>query len=173
MQHITIKRLKRTFFNRPTLLVAEKLLGKVLVFKNFQGIITETEAYLGFDDPASHAFKGMTPRTKIMFGKPGVSYVYFIYGKYYCLNIVTEKENYPAAVLIRGVKLLDSEGLYLDGPGKLCRHMGITKLQNGIDITNSEELFIGCINKSLKFSKTARIGIKVGLDKPWRFLAHI
>lgn len=170
---ITIKRLKRSFFNRSTLLVAEELLGKVLVFKNFCGIITETEAYLGFDDPASHAFKGMTPRTKIMFGKPGYSYVYFIYGKYYCLNFVTEKENYPAAVLIRGIKMLDAEGLHLNGPGKLCRYMGITKLQNGIDIINSEELFIGCINKSLKFSKTTRIGIKVGTDKLWRFLAHI
>jgi len=168
-----MKKLKRSFFNRSTLLVAEELIGKVLVFKNYQGIITETEAYFGFDDPASHASKGETPRTKVMFGKPGFSYVYLIYGMYYCLNIVTEKEGFPAAVLIRGVKLLDETGLHLNGPGKICRHMGITKAQNNLDIINIDELYIGCIKQNLSFSKTPRIGIKVGTDKHWRFLAKI
>lgn len=166
-----MKRLKTDFFKRPTLLVAEELLGKVLVFKNFQGIITETEAYMGFDDPASHAFKGETPRTKLMFGKPGFSYVYLIYGMYYCLNIVTEKAGFPAAVLIRGIQLLENPKLNLNGPGKLCRHLGITKAQNGIDMTTSQELYVGCIKQKLAFLKTPRIGIKVGTDKHWRFIA--
>ena len=166
-----MKKLKRTFFNRPTLLVAQELLGKVLVFKNHRGIITETEAYMGFEDPASHAFKGETPRSQIMFGKPGFSYVYLIYGMYHCLNVVTEKVGFPAAVLIRSVKLLDETKLHLNGPGKICRHMGITKAHNTLDITNNDEFYIGCINQTLKFSKTPRIGIKVGKDKLWRFLA--
>lgn len=168
-----MKRLNRSFFNQPTLLVAEELLGKVLVFKNHQGIITETEAYLGFDDPASHAARGETPRTKIMFGKPGFAYVYLIYGMYYCLNIVTENEGFPAAVLIRGLKLLTGSHTHLNGPGKICRYMGITKAQNGIDMVKSPDLKVGCIQKSLEFSKTPRIGIKVGLDKHWRFLAKL
>lgn len=166
-----IKRLTRAFFNRPTLQVAEELIGKVLVFKQHRGIITETEAYIGFDDPASHAFKGETPRTKIMFGKAGFSYVYLIYGMYHCLNIVTEKAGFPAAVLIRGVQLSDVSKLHLDGPGKICRHMGITKAHYGIDVATSEELYLGCIKQTLAFSKTPRIGIKVATDRLWRFLA--
>src|SRR2546430_489923 len=101
------KRLPRSFFVRPTLQVAEELLGKLLVFNNQRGLITETEAYIGQDDPACHAARGMTPRTQVMFGPPGFSYVYFIYGMYHCFNVVTEPEGFPAAVLIRGIKLLD------------------------------------------------------------------
>jgi len=168
-----MKRLKHSFFNRPTLLVAEELLGKVLVFKEYQGIITETEAYSGFDDPASHAFKGETPRTKLMFGKAGFSYVYLIYGMYHCLNIVTEKEGFPAAVLIRGIKLLDKTRLHLNGPGKICRYLNITKKENALNMITSNELYVGCINQQYSFSKTPRIGIKVGTDKLWRFLANI
>ncbi len=166
-----MQKLNRDFFDRPTLVVAQELLGKVLVFKNYKGIITETEAYLGFKDPASHAAKGETPRTKIMFGQAGFSYVYLIYGMYYCLNIVTEKEGFPAAVLIRGIKLLDEANTHLDGPGKLCRHLGITKEHNGIDMTTNDELYVACIKQKLKHTKTPRIGIKVGTDKLWRFLA--
>jgi len=170
-----MKRLKKTFFNRPTLLVAEELLGKVLVFKQYRGIITETEAYVGFDDPASHAYRGETPRSKIMFGKPGFSYVYLIYGMYHCLNIVTEKKGFPAAVLIRGIKLLDLDDrdIHLNGPGKICRHLGISKAHDGLDITLGDTLYLGCMNYTLAFSKTPRIGIKVGTDKLWRFLAKI
>lgn len=168
-----IKRLKRPFFNRPTLLVAEELIGKVLVFRDHHGIITETEAYIGFDDPASHAFRGETPRTKIMFGKAGFSYVYLIYGMYYCLNIVTEKEGFPAGVLIRGIKLLDEPRIHLDGPGKVCRYLGITKAHYGIDVTKSDELYVGCIKQRFEFLRTPRIGIKVATDRPWRFLAKL
>ncbi len=175
-----MKKLNRSFYNRNTLLVAKELLGKVLVYKQHRGIITETEAYMGFDDPASHAYKGPTPRTKIMFGPAGFSYIYLIYGMYYCLNIVTEQKGFPAAVLIRGLKLLDDTetynvkktSLHLDGPGKICRHLGISKDQNEIDMINNDELYVGCIKHSLPFSQTPRIGIKVGTAKPWRFIAN-
>jgi DNA-3-methyladenine glycosylase len=168
-----MKKLKKSFYEQPTLTVAEQLLGKVLVFKHYRGIITETEAYLGFDDPASHAFRGISPRTKVMFGAAGISYVYLIYGMYHCLNVVTENEGFPAEVLIRGLKLLDKTGLHLDGPGKICRHLGITKAHNELNLTNNNEFYIGCIQKTLPFSQTPRIGIKVGTEMPWRFLAKI
>ncbi len=122
-----MKKLSREFYNRPTLKVAKELLGKILVrkipsagsgqaAKIIRAMITETEAYCGPKDLASHASKGRTKRTEIMFGPPGFVYVYLIYGMYHCLNIVTEAENYPAAVLIRAV---DADGV--NGPGKLCR----------------------------------------------------
>src|SRR3989338_6335159 len=102
-------KLKHEFFNRKTLLVARELLGKYLVRKignkTIRAKIVETEAYCGPDDLACHASRGLTPRTKVMFGPPGHAYVYLIYGMYHCLNIVTEKKRWPAAVLIREVEL--------------------------------------------------------------------
>ncbi len=168
-----MKKLKSSFFKRSTLVVAQELLGKVLVFKNFRGVITETEAYMGFDDPASHAFRGLTPRTEVMFGPAGFSYVYLIYGMYHCLNIVTEKEGFPAAVLIRGVKLLSKSGLHLDGPGKICRHLGITREHSGLNLITDNEFYVGCIKHNFEFTTTPRIGIKVATDKLWRFLAKL
>ncbi|MDP3696754.1 MAG: DNA-3-methyladenine glycosylase [Candidatus Taylorbacteria bacterium] len=104
-------RLSRKFFNRPTVAVAKELLGKYLcrriAGKVIRAKITETEAYCGTKDLACHASKGLTPRTKIMFGPPGYAYVYMIYGMYHCLNIVTERKNYPAAVLIRSCELIN------------------------------------------------------------------
>lgn len=168
-----MKRLKRSFFNRCTLTVAQDLIGKVLVFNGHQGIITETEAYMGFEDPASHAAKGETPRTKIMFGEPGFSYVYLIYGMYHCLNIVTEQKGFPAAVLIRGLSLLNNsqEKILLNGPGKLCKYLGITKKQNAIDIINHDTFYVADTKQKLEFIETPRIGIKVGTDKLWRYAA--
>lgn len=171
----TLKRLKRDFFNRSTLTVAKELLGKVLVFNDYQGVITETEAYMGFDDPASHAFRGKTKRTEVMFGKPGFSYVYLIYGMYYCLNFVTEEEGFPAAVLIRGLRVFDpktQKEIHLNGPGKLCRYLGITREHNAIDIVRDKHFYVGCIRQSMQFKTTPRIGIKVGQDKPWRFVSE-
>lgn len=162
--------LPRAYFLHPTLEVAQDLLGKILVFKDFAGIIVETEAYIGQDDPACHAARGMTPRNAVMFGLGGFSYVYFIYGMYFCFNIVTERENFPAAVLIRGVKLLGGASKTLDGPGKLCRHLGITRAHNGIDLTESKDFYIEKTNYRPVFQATPRIGIKVGLDKLWRFV---
>ncbi len=158
-------KLNRDFFLRPTLLVSQELLGKEIYFYNKCGIITETEAYMGIDDPACHARCGRTKRNQVMFGPAGYSYVYLIYGMYYCLNFVTEEENFPAAVLIRGIF---SEEHY-DGPGKLCRYYGITLAHNNIDITSHDHFFIRNINQSYDFVATPRIGIRQGKEKFWRF----
>ena len=161
-------KLKKEFFDRPTVTVAKELLGKRIVFNDFSGIITETEAYIGQDDPACHASRGVTPRTEVMFGPAGVSYVYFIYGMYHCLNFVTEEEGMGAAVLIRGV-LLD-DGRNLNGPGKLCRELGITKEQNKIDITKAKNFYVEETGHKPKFVTTPRIGISKGKEKMWRFV---
>jgi DNA-3-methyladenine glycosylase len=163
------KRLDRDFFNRPTLQVAQELLGKALIYKDIAGYITETEAYIGKDDPASHAARGKTPRSAVMFGPPGFTYVYFIYGVYHCLNFVTEPEDQPAAVLIRGL-YLPYENLYLNGPGKLCRHLHITRAQNGIDLTSASDLFVTETNIKPLFDSTPRIGISKAKEFPWRYV---
>lgn len=163
-------RLSSAFFDRPTLTVAQELLGKKLVMGPYQGYITETEAYIGEDDPACHAARGRTPRTEVMFGKAGFSYVYFIYGMYYMLNIVTEQEGFPAAVLIRGVHLLKPAPKRLNGPGKLCRELGITTAHNHINMEDSPLLYVEDSDWRPEYQATPRIGIKVGTDKLWRFV---
>jgi len=163
--------LDRSFFNRNTLDVAQELLGKKVFFNNYVGIITETEAYIGTDDPACHAARGKTKRTEVMFGPAGISYVYLIYGMYHCLNFVTEEPEFPAAVLIRGL-YLEEQNINLDGPGKLCKYLGITKEHNNLDITIKENNFY-LINapKISNFTTTSRIGISKGQDKLWRFIS--
>ena len=167
------KKLTRTFFNRPTLKVAKELLGKFLVRKIggkiIKAMITETEAYCGPKDLACHASKGRTKRTEVMFGPAGHAYVYLIYGMYYCLNIVTEDEGYPAAVLIRAV---DAAGV--NGPGKLCRFFKIDKTFNGEDLIKSKRLWIeeGIKIKPEQIKRSKRIGVDYAgeyKDKPWRF----
>lgn len=162
-------RLDRSFFLAPTVQVAKDLLGKQLTFQNFSGIITETEAYHQIDDPACHAYRGKTPRNAPMFGPAGHSYVYFIYGMYHCLNIVTEPEGIAAAVLIRGLQL---ESIHLNGPGKLCTHLKITKEHNDIDLMVSNNFFVSDIGIKPSFSATSRIGIRHGTDKLWRFVTQ-
>ena len=164
-------RLQRDYFLQSTLHVAQDLLGKILVFKNHAGVITETEAYIGQDDPACHAACGLTARNSVMFGMGGFTYVYFIYGMYFCLNIVTEAENFPAAVLIRGIKLLTPSTKKMNGPGKLCKYLGITREHNGVDLTHSEDFYIEDRNFKPDFLATPRIGIKVGTERLWRFVA--
>lgn len=160
-------KLSEAFFDRSVIEVAKDLLGKTLVFDDFKGIITETEAYPGRDDEASHAFKGPTPRSSIMFGKPGYSYVYLIYGIYYCLNIVTEKEGQGSAVLIRGLKL---PSVHLNGPGKICRHLGITKAHSAIHLISSNNFYLIEGIQAITYEVTPRIGIKKSVDKFWRFV---
>lgn len=168
-------RLKRKFFNRNTVVVARELLGMYLVRKIRGEIIrvriTETEAYCGTWDLACHASRGLTPRTKVMFGPPGYAYVYMIYGMYHCLNFVTEKEGNPSAVLIRGV-----EGL--NGPGKVCRELKINRDLNGIDLIKSRELWIESSSRQMGKIKLSQIkkGKRIGVDyagkwkdKLWRF----
>jgi DNA-3-methyladenine glycosylase len=164
------ERLTRDFFNRPTLEVAQDLLGKIIVFNDFAGVITETEAYIGQEDPACHAHRGLTKRNAVMFGLPGVSYVYFIYGMYHCLNFVTEEESQPAAVLIRGLMLVEPSPLHLNGPGKLCKHLRITREHSGIDIIENSEFYVKDSPFTPSFEATPRIGISKGQDKPWRFV---
>lgn len=164
--------LPKTFFNRPTLRVARCLLGKFLVRKIGNRIIvamiTDVEAYVGHRDKASHVSRGKTLRTKVMFGDPGVWYVYLIYGMHYCLNIVTEKEGYPAAILIRGV-----EGI--SGPGRVCRFFEIDKKVNALPASKKTGLWIedrGITINSRRVMRGKRIGVDyagVWKDKKWRF----
>lgn len=182
-----MKALPRRFYTRNTLIVAEELLGKHLVRyvdgNEMIGRIVEVEAYGGSDDPGSHACRGMTPRNQLMFREGGFAYVYFVYGKHYCFNVVTEKRNVPGAVLVRalepikGIELMrKNRGIHsvlnlTNGPGKLAEAMKITRKQNGLDLTKSKELFIcksGEKEERFEVVSTRRIGIKVGVDKPWR-----
>ncbi len=170
-------RLNREFFQQKTLKVAKDLIGKYLVRKidgrTIRAKIVETEAYCGSKDLACHAAKGKTPRTEVMFGSAGHAYVYLIYGMYHCLNIVTEKENYPAAVLIRGVEI--EGGKILNGPGKLCRELKIDKGLNKKDLITSKELWIEDGGEKVRgIKKTRRIGIDYAgeyKDKLWRFVS--
>jgi len=187
-------RLRINFFNRSTLIVAKELLGKYLVRKIdgklVRAKITETEAYCGQNDLANHASKGVTPRTKIMFGPPGHAYVYLIYGMYHCLNIVTEKKDYPAAVLIRtasitnyvvrikgknlnSVILNTNPVIRLSGPGILCRELKIDKKFNGVNLCKSKKVWIeDSKEKPSKIKKGKRVGIEYAgsyKDKLWRF----
>ncbi|OJU73170.1 MAG: 3-methyladenine DNA glycosylase [Alphaproteobacteria bacterium 40-19] len=158
-----------SFFGRHAVQVAEELVGSMLFFRHFCGIITETEAYRGKDDPASHAYRGITDRNRAMFGPPGYIYVYMIYGMHYCLNIVTEEEGAPSAVLIRGLKLID---LHLKGPGKICKHLGITKHEYGINLLQHEHFYLTQGTNFRRIIKTPRIGISKATDKLWRFVGH-
>jgi len=175
------KVLKRDFFLQNTVDVAKKLLGKYLIINRHQrfqiGKIVETEAYCGPDDKASHASRGKTPRTKIMFGPPGKLYVYLIYGMYHCLNIVTEKKGYPAAVLIRAIEPVWGIQGKTDGPGKLCRELAIKRTDTDLDITSPRNgIYLKDIGlKPKKIIATPRIGVDYAGEwakKKWRFVAQ-
>ncbi|MFY9615181.1 MAG: DNA-3-methyladenine glycosylase [Candidatus Dormiibacterota bacterium] len=141
--------MSREFYSRHSPDVARDLLGNVLTLRRGSRVlaatIIETEAYLGAEDAASHAFRGPTRRAAIMFGPAGVAYVYFIYGMYHCLNAVTGSEGEGEAVLIRGLSPLLPKGWpassidarRLAGPGRLCREFGIDLAMNGWDLTSS------------------------------------
>ncbi|MDR2432807.1 MAG: DNA-3-methyladenine glycosylase [Puniceicoccales bacterium] len=166
--------LSRDFYARDTLIVARELLGQVLCRSIgnvvLQGYIVETEAYTQ-EDPASHAFRGCTPRTEAMFQRPGTVYVYFIYGMYHCLNIVTDRENYGSAVLIRALEGIN--GLSgTNGPGKLCRTMGVDLHCNGQDLTRREgNIWIERAASVLpeNIVQTTRVGTRRAANYPWRF----
>jgi DNA-3-methyladenine glycosylase len=182
-------KLQRPFYARPALDVAPELIGKVLVRRlatvDLAGKIVETEAYVGPHDLASHASKGHTPRTSVMFGPPGYAYVYMIYGFYFCLNVVTEPEGYPAAVLIRAIEPLENVDFMRElrnnpernsdiasGPGKLCMAMSIDKRLNREDLSGST-LWIEDRNFDPGQIRTSpRVGVDYAgdyKDKPWRF----
>ena len=164
------------YFQKPTLEISKNLLGKFLIRKigkkMHTGMITEVEAYIGMEDKACHAARGKTTRNQVMFETGGVWYVYFVYGMYWMLNIVTEKKEFPAAILIRGIK---TEEEHFNGPGKLTRHLKIDKQLNGLPATAETGLWIedqGLHIPSKNIHQGKRIGINYAgewKDKPWRF----
>jgi DNA-3-methyladenine glycosylase len=168
--------LSRIYFNRPTLTVARSLIGKYLVReldgRVLAGKIIEVEAYVGPDDKACHASKGRTQRTDVMFGPGGIAYVYFIYGMYHCLNVVTEREEFPAAVLIRAIEV---DGELIDGPGRLCRALQIDRRLNRVDLTTGESLWFEDRGVSVRKGDVEahpRIGVDYAGEwakKLWRF----
>jgi DNA-3-methyladenine glycosylase len=176
--------LKRPFYERPTIEVARDLLGKVLVHGLTAGVIVETEAYLGGDDLASHSARGLTARTRPIFGPPGHAYVYFIYGMYECLNLVAEPEGVAGCVLIRalepvaGIELMRQrrpaarkpEDL-ASGPGKLTLALAITRSQNDADVTRGALVVRDPFEKRhVEIAVTPRIGISKCADLPLRFI---
>lgn len=171
------KVLSRSYFSRPTLQVARSLLGKYLVRETASGLlagrIVEVEAYVGPEDRASHASRGKTKRTEVMFGQAGLTYVYLIYGMYHCFNIVTEREGYPAAILVRAVEL--ESGELVDGPGRLCRRFAIDRAHNRHDLTLGEQLWLEDRGESVaahRILRAPRIGVHYAgawAAKPWRF----
>ena len=176
--------LKRSFYGRPTVEVARGLLGMVLVHGPAAGVIVETEAYLGGDDLASHSARGLTARTRVIFGPPGHAYVYLIYGMYECLNLVAEPDGTPGCVLVRALEPLAGidqmrrrrpaartlEQL-ASGPGKLTLAMGIGRAYNGRDVTRGDLTVREGQAGPLEIRVTPRIGIRHCADWPLRFLA--
>lgn len=191
--------LTRSFYERDTAMVAKELLGKILLVKPQEndargefcaGRIVDIEAYYGANDPASHACNGVTPRSRIMFETPGISYVYFCYGNHYIINAVSEKYGFPGAAMIRAVEPLSGLDLMYErrktdslrnlssGPGKLTMAFGINKDFNGLDLTKADSKVIIIDGSKLNLipdtEKTEiiscpRIGIKNGADKLLRF----
>ena len=183
--------LGKDFYARPTITVARELLGKILVRQTdatmLSGVIVETEAYCGSADSACHAHRGKTLRNAVMFDRAGVAYVYFTYGMHYLLNLVTEEEGNPCAVLVRA--LLPVSGLdemqsrrkrhgkeLTNGPAKLCQALAIDKSLNGWDLTRGERLWVENHQRvqACDILSTPRIGIDYAREKdrsaPWRFL---
>jgi len=182
---LTARKLNREFYLRPTLDVARDLIGKYLVFKTGGKVLSarlvEVEAYIGENDPACHAAVGRTDRNDVMYGPGGYSYVYFIYGMYHCLNVVTENEGFPAAVLIRGAEPVEGVEIMLSqfdnkknngltsGPGKLCKAFGLSREHNGLDLVG-DILFIEDRGfRPARIENSSRIGIKKAVEKKWRF----
>lgn len=165
-----MQKLPRSFYDRDTTLVARELLGKHLVHQA-AGVkhiakIVEVEAYLGAHDLAAHSSKGLTARTKIMFGPPGHAYVYLIYGMHHCMNVVTEREGNGAAVLLRAVEPVANVTGKTSGPGLLCRAMEIDRRLNGHDLL-SEDFFIAAPENPGELSIVKRPRIGVDYAKHW------
>lgn len=180
--------LSRKFYLRDTVIVSKDLLGKIIIRKTGDSVLTakivETEAYIGDHDPACHAYMKITPRNKVLYDIGGKVYVYFIYGNYYCFNIVSEEKGVGSAVLIRGVEPV--KGIELmkkyrgpvknifdltNGPAKLCLAMNIDKRLYGVDVTCKGNIFISEPIESQKFdiATTKRVGLNIGIDLPYRF----
>ena len=181
-----MERLPRSFFEDYTPSVAKRLLGQLLVrrigIRFLSGMLVEVEAYRGRDDPASHAFRGETPRNRVMFGEVGKAYVYFTYGFHHCLCVKTERKGVPGAILVRALEPL--EGIELmkknrgkeeltelaSGPGKLTQALKIDRRLNGEDLVLSERLFLARgKDAALEIRDSSRIGVDRGLEFRWRY----
>lgn len=163
-------RLPRSFYDRDTILVARELLGKHLVHVvggvKRRGRIVEVEAYLGPHDLAAHSSKGLTERTRIMFGPPGHAYVYLIYGMHCCMNVVTEREGHASAVLLRAIEPVQNVEGRTRGPGLLCKAMGIDRRWNGHDLV-SDELYISEAAESAPVVIVRRPRVGVDYARHW------
>ena len=190
--HLSAKKLRKSFYRRELLNVARSLLGQVLVKvdgKNIlSGKIVEVEGYHGDFDEAAHSYRGITKRTEIMFEAGGYLYVYFTYGAHHCCNVVTGKKGQGTAVLIRAVepmsgiekmiknrfkrKLKNDKEIFnlTSGPGKTCQAFGISRKHSGMDLTGNKIFILDCEKiKSKDISVSKRIGISKSVDLPWRF----
>jgi len=179
------KILTKKFYDRTPDIVARELLGKILIHHHngmfCSGKIVETEAYFPENDPANHAARGKTKRNTLMFGPPGIAYVYFCYGNHWLVNAVTEKEGIPSAVLIRAVEPI--EGIEImrkrrkvkreidltNGPAKLCSAFGITGEQNGLSLLKKPLIIIDDETPLPDFKTSKRIGISVGTEIKGRY----
>lgn len=166
-------------------MVARALLGQYLIHETPRGVvagrIVEVEAYRGPRDPASHAYR-LTPRSRIMWGKPGTAYVYFTYGNHYCVNVVTEREGLAGAVLIRALEPVDGVDLMranrggvhddrrlASGPGRLTQAMGIGRAHNGSDLTQPPLYIARGSRIGMVIRRSPRVGIRAAREWPWRF----
>jgi DNA-3-methyladenine glycosylase len=189
--------LSRQFFNRDPIVVGRELLGKLLIRREgrrlLAGRIVEDEAYLGADDPAAHAYAGLTPRNAVLFGPPGYAYVYFIYGNHYCLNVSCMPEGLGEGVLLRAMEpvfaleaMAHARGLELpgspatsqlrlisSGPGRMSEALDITRARdNGKDLTSrrSDLWFADDGYRPERIAATPRVGIKKAVERPLRFV---
>jgi DNA-3-methyladenine glycosylase len=172
-----VSKLRRSFYEQPTLRIARALIGMHLVHDHAGtrqlGRIVETEAYLGPADLAAHSSRGRTARTEVMFGPPGHAYVYFIYGFWNCLNVVTAPEGTPHAVLLRAVEPVRGISERTAGPGLMCRAMGIDRRLNGCDLCG-DTLWLEqpAVPRRARIVTSARIGVGYAgewAQRPWRF----
>lgn len=177
--------LPRSFYSRSVHEVAPELLNKVLIGPNGSGRIVEVEAYAGVDDPGSHSFRGVTPRTEVMHGPAGHLYVYFTYGMHWCANVVTDPDGRAGAVLLRALAPLgDLDAMYVargkarrpvdlcSGPAKLCQALGIDRDQYGLDLVGGDDVVRVVDDGTAQPSEpgiSTRIGLSAGQDRPWRY----
>ena len=178
MSHVlSVAKLGIEIYERDAITLARALLGTHLVHRSDgqlrAGRIVETEAYVGPHDLACHAAKGLTSRTRVMFGPPGFSYVYLIYGRYHCFNVVCERDGYAAAVLVRALEPDRGVAASTKGPGLLCDALGITRAHNGIDLTGDLLWIEDRGTPAVEIVATPRIGVDYAGEwaaKPLRFV---
>ncbi|HZT97430.1 MAG TPA: DNA-3-methyladenine glycosylase [Chloroflexota bacterium] len=173
------------FYRRPATEVAPDLVGKLFVRavdgEVLSGWIVEVEAYMGSEDPASHAYRGETPRNRSMFGPPGHLYVYRSYGVHFCANVVTSPEGIATAVLLRGLEAqsglelmrsrrqLDPTERLCNGPGNICQALGITLSDDGATLSGDDMCIVDAGRKP-SVTATTRVGITIAADRPWRYV---